>query len=115
MPKQVWQADDGRVFDKEDACKKYEASNALLRTLFDPQDGHKIDIENWDDSVREYLEGIWDNVVSDSICSAEGSDIVSILQIFHESDLVGDREVLLSLAPAMQKLGTYLVENASES
>ena len=115
MPKQVWQADDGRVFDTEDTCKKYEASNALLRPLFDPQDGRKIDIENFEDSVSGYLEGIWDNVISDSIWGdPHGSEIVLILQ-FHESALISDREDLLRLASAMQKLGTYLVESASEN
>ena len=35
MPKQVWQAEDGSVFESEEACEKYEAADVLLKHLFD--------------------------------------------------------------------------------
>lgn len=35
MPKQVWQAEDGRVFDDEGECKAYESSDKLMRLLYE--------------------------------------------------------------------------------
>lgn len=35
MPKQVWQADDGKVFPTQRACEAYESSDKILRLLYD--------------------------------------------------------------------------------
>ena len=51
MPKQVWQADDGRVFSTEQECVTYEGANKVMRLLYE-ESGDK---RHWDD--LEQLEG----------------------------------------------------------
>ena len=45
MPKQVWQSEDGKVFESEEECVAYEASDPLLRLLFNPDGTKRV----WDD------------------------------------------------------------------
>ena len=45
MPKQVWQADDGRVFSTEQECVTYEGANKVMRLLYE-ESGDK---RHWDD------------------------------------------------------------------
>jgi hypothetical protein len=48
----VWQAEDGRIFEDEQECKKYEASDKVMRLLYE-MDGSK---RLWEDaSDLEYL------------------------------------------------------------
>ena len=35
VPKQVWQAPDGKCFETEEECQRYEATNGILRLFFD--------------------------------------------------------------------------------
>ena len=108
MPKQVWQADDGSVFDSEEACEKYEAADVLLKHLFDPQDGKKINIGNYDE-LREELEYTWNQKINKAFTSDfDSSEIADILILFHKSSHVRDRFGLNRYANAMQKLGAYL-------
>ena len=37
MPKQVWQSEDGHVFQSEEECKTYEIIAPLLRRLYDSE------------------------------------------------------------------------------
>ena len=56
MPKQVWQADDGSVFDSEEACRKHEETDLMLRDLFDSQTGEKkfsVDYEHMHDKLTD--------------------------------------------------------------
>ena len=34
MPKQVWQADDGSVFNTEQECVTYESADKVMRLLY---------------------------------------------------------------------------------
>ena len=34
MPKQVWQSEDGSIFDSEEKCLRYEKSDALFRNFY---------------------------------------------------------------------------------
>ena len=45
MPKQVWQSEDGKVFESEEECVAYEGSDPLLRLLFNPDGTKRV----WDD------------------------------------------------------------------
>ena len=109
MPKQVWQAEDGSVFDSEEACEKYEAADVLLKHLFDPQDGKKINIGNYDE-LREELENTWNQKINNAFTSDfDSSEIADLLILFHKSSHVRDRFDLNRYAKAMQKLGAYLV------
>ena len=108
MPKQVWQAEDGSVFDSEEACEKYEAADVLLKHLFDPQDGKKINIGNYDE-LREELEHTWTQKIKEKWVSERDLDeIVDLLIVFHKTSHVRYRFDLIRYAGAMQKLGAYL-------
>jgi len=50
MPKQVWQADDGRVFDSEEECLTYESTDKIMRLLYE-ENGEK---RHWDDEEDLY-------------------------------------------------------------
>ena len=44
MPKQVWRANDGSIFETEDDCIRYEEADPILRLFYD-QDGKRLEEE----------------------------------------------------------------------
>jgi len=37
MPKQIWQAPDGQLFETEEECAQYESENKILRLFYDDE------------------------------------------------------------------------------
>jgi len=52
MPKQVWQSEDGSIFDTEQKCQEYEKKQALLNDLW-----LAIDLAREGDDPRRVFEG----------------------------------------------------------
>ena len=108
MPKQVWQADDGRVFETEDACLLHEKQDKLLRLLFanaanDPLQKSK-DIPDYE-KLRGELAEVW--------CAIDERDwlrheIATILVTLHMGPYCGYQSDLHDWAEALKALGSYL-------
>lgn len=100
MPKQVWQADDGEIFDSEEACIQYEKADKLLRPLF-KADGSK---KSFDYEEMEYkLDYVVDDLDLD-----HPREVVGLLLLLHKVPEVYCLDALLDKAGGMQELGAYL-------
>ena len=107
MPKQVWQADDGSVFDSEEACRKHEEADLLLRDLFDSQTGEKkfsVDYEH----MHDKLSDTWNRLNVGKCLMSDSYDIATLLIALHQSNQILDRGDLTGLAAAMKRLGAHL-------
>ena len=111
MPKQVWQADDGRLFDSEEACLKHESQDKLLRPLFSP-DGNRLKKFLSDsalDEVREELIEIWTEIGEPNYLAW---DVAVVLLSLHQSPYCANLGRLHSWAEALKVLGSYLERQA---
>ena len=107
MPKQVWQADDGSVFDSEEACRKHEETDLLLRDLFDSQTGEKkfsVDYEHMHDKLTD----AWNRLNVGKCLMSDSYDIATLLIVLHQSNQILNRGDLTGLAAAMKRLGAHL-------
>ena len=63
MPKQVWQANDGTIFDTEKECQEYERLEELLSDLIG--DLQSIELYETDHSERwDFKEGFFTNMIN---------------------------------------------------
>ena len=111
MPKQVWQADDGRVFDTEEACLKHENQDKLLRPLFST-DGNRLKMFISDsalDDVRQELIEIWNEVGEPDYLAGNVADVLLSL---HQSPRCRNLGCLHSWTEALKVLGSYLERQA---
>ena len=98
MPKQVWQADDGRVFDTEQECVTYEGADKVMRLLYE-ESGEK---RHWDD-----LEQLESEVTSHyKECGFTYSDPCQTLVLLWQA--TGNRYHLMCHAPYLEELGRFL-------
>ena len=107
MPKQLWQEDDGSVFDSEEACRKHEEADLMLRDLFDSQIGEKKSCADYAD-MHEELAQKWSRLHVGLCMEQESYDIALLLIPLHQSNEILDRRALTALAPAMKRLGAHL-------
>ena len=107
MPKQVWQADDGSVFESEAACLKHERAGELMRELFDSQSGEKKHCGNYED-LYDFLAQAWSRLHPGFCLEEDSYEVAQLLIILHKSNEIQRRQHLTELAGAMKKLGTYL-------
>lgn len=104
MPKQVWQAEDGRIFEDQQECKKYEASDKAMRLLYE-KDGSKRAWENASD--LEYLldEHYWE-------CGFPFTNQMDTLRCLWEASI--DRGELLGHARYLEEVAVCLKRFSGE-
>ena len=98
MPKQVWQADDGRVFNTEEDCLTYESTDKIMRLLYE-ENGEK---RHWDD--EEDLCETACNYYSDA--GFEWADAVTTLILLWKA--TPNRSNLVHHAEYMAEVGRFL-------
>ena len=102
MPKQVWQADDGRVFDSEEECLTYESTDKIMRLLYE-ENGEK---RHWDDednlfeTACEYYQE----------CGLDYTDAVATLILLWKA--TSNRWNLVYHAEYMAEVGRFLKDQA---
>ena len=107
MPKQVWQAEDGRIFDTQEACERHEKTGALYNLLFDSQTGQKKNIGNYEE-LHFLLSETWQQMQPGFFSDCDTEQVAELLVILHKSTHIQEREHLVLFAAAMQRLGAYL-------
>ena len=107
MPKQVWQADDGSVFDSEEACRRHEEADLLLRDLFDSQTGEKKESVDYE-QLHDQLADKWNRLNVGKCLMQDSYDIALLLIALHQSNQILYRGDLTRLATAMKRLGAHL-------
>ena len=112
MPKQVWQSDDGRVFDSEEACLQHENQDKLLRPLFSADDNRlkKFVSESALDSLHDELMEIWTEIDERRYLAGNVADVLLSL---HQSPRCRNLGCLQSWAEALKVLGSYLEHKAA--
>ena len=98
MPKQVWQADDGSVFNTEQECVTYESADKVMRLLY-RENGEK---REWDDLER--LENEMTRYYQE--CGFSYSDPIQTLLVLW--DATPNRYVLMAHAEWLADVGRFL-------
>jgi len=107
VPKQVWQAEDGRIFDTQEACERHEKTGALYNLLFDSQTGQKKNIGNYEE-LHDALSETWSHMQPGFFSDEDRDEVAELLVILHKSTHIQERRDLVLLSAAMQRLGAYL-------
>jgi len=109
VPKQVWQADDGRVFDSEEACLKHENQDKLLRPLFMDDKSRTKKVVSDHDALHAELIDIWIELGEPEYLAG---NIADVLMCFFASSRCKNLGYLQSWSSALKVLGSYLERQA---